>query len=699
MPVAIEASPESMADSTFSNFNDGEMSPMKKIIESKAMEQHRLDTPPLSESFDTPDASNFFDLKPPPPPTEAHDSRIEDVMKRLYSEEHLYYVLRDQSQFQRFMSFLNRYKPNLVPNLTRYMEMRKAMKAVEYANAVARTIQWPSHSDYYKFSRIDAAQTDVRFEDYATREVHVLISEALPAWITYLLVNVVSDCVIRDITGLSLPIIRELVGTLGEVFCISDPTQKDNPIIYCSEEFFRTTQYGTNLAINRNCRFLQGPDTDKNTTLRISKAIENGQESNELLLNYRRDGTPFVNLLMVSPLYDDKGIVRYYLGAQVDVTGLVLDGLGLDSFRGLLQKYPQPTAPSISRPFSRGLAPPQSRTPTLYNKSNATSKANESLSKLTDLSMMFSPDESEVVTKNARPVTPPLPDNESVMSDACSIRSMLPTNKVPRPIRRIIDSHDSEVSIHNLTLQRNGQAPPRTFPGIYRHYLLVRPYPSLQIIFASPSLRLPGLLRTPLFTKIGGPPSVLSSLEDAFRDGASVTARVLWLPKNGYSANAKARRRWIRCTPLLGSDNSIGVWVIILVPADNEDDRSRPACDSGYHSLGGSEGLGINRFGSGRSSNTDQIFDEHDDFTAIESLVEGRRNSPLDSSGISSRLRRVTILDHDGDSIHKSESSFGVGTNSENGLSTLSRRATEDGIYGQFLANTTNSTTIIEEEA
>ncbi|POS85153.1 hypothetical protein EPUL_003265, partial [Erysiphe pulchra] len=645
MPVAIEASPKSMAGSIFSMFNDEETGPIKKIIESKAIEQHRLDTPPLSDSLDTTDASNFFDLRPPPPPTETHESRIEDVMKRLYSEEHLYYVLRDQTQFQRFMSFLNRYRPNLVPNLTRYMEMRKAMKAVEYANALARTIQWPSHSDYYKFSRVDAAQTDVRFEDYATREVNVLISEALPAWITYLLVNVVSDCVIRDITGLSLPIIRELVGTLGEVFCISDPTQKDNPIIYCSEEFYRTTQYGTNLAINRNCRFLQGPDTDRNTTSRISKAIANGLESNELLLNY---------------------------------------------FRGLLQKNPQSTSSSNSRPPSQGLAPPQSRAPTLYNKNN-TIKANESLSKLTDLSMMFSPDESEVVMRNARPVTPPPLDNESVMSDVCSIRSMLPTNKVPRPIRRIIDSQDSEFSVHNLTQQRNGQAPPRTFPGIYRHYLLVRPYPSLQIIFASPSLRLPGLLRTPLFTKIGGPSSVLSSLEDAFRDGASVTARVLWLPKHGYPANAKARRRWIRCTPLLGSDDSIGVWVIILVPADNEDDRGRPACDSGYHSLGGSESfLGINRYGSGRNSNMDKMLDEYDDFTAIESLVEGRRNSPLDSNGISSRLRRVTILDHDGDSIHKSESSFGVGTNSENGLSTLSRRGTEEGIYGQFLANTTS---------
>ncbi|KAI6244567.1 Phototropin-2 [Erysiphe necator] len=698
MPFAIEDSPKSKTASISSMVIDDDMEPIRKIIESKSMEQHQLDTPPPSEPSDSFDASNFFDLKPPPPPTETQESQVEEIMKRLYSEEHLHYVLGDQSLFQRFLSFLNRYRPNLVPTLTRYMEMRKAMKAVEYANAVARMIQWPSQTDYYKFSRIDAAQTDVRFEDYAIREVNILISEALPAWITYLIVNVVSDCVTRDITGHLLPVIKELIGTLGEVFCISDPSQKENPIIYCSQEFYRTTQYGTSLAINRNCRFLQGPQTDKNTTSRIAKAIANGQETNEILLNYRRDGTPFANLLMVSPLYDDKGIVRYFVGAQVDVTGLILDGLGLESFRCLLQKHSKKVTAPTSRPPSRGRTPSQSGTPTPYSQGNV-KKMNESLIKLTDLSMMLSPDESEVVTKNTRPVTPPLPDNESVTSDGCSIRSMLPTNKVPRPIRRIVDSQDSEINNYSITLQRNGQAPARSFPGIYRHYLLVRPYPSLQIIFACPSLRLPGLLRTPLFTKIGGPSSVLSALEEAFRDGVSVTARVLWLPKHGYPANAKARRRWIRCTPLLGSDDSIGVWMVILVPADSEDDVGRPICDSGYHSLGGPDCLlGLNRYGTGRNSNSDQLFDDNDDLTAIESLVEGRRNSPLDSNSNSSRLRRVTILDHDGDSIHKSESSFGIGSSSENGITSLGRRGTDDRIYGQFLANTTSNSTIIEEE-
>jgi hypothetical protein len=103
----------------------------------------------------------------------------------------------------------------------------------------------------------------------------------------------------------------------------------------------------------------------------------------------------------------------------------------------------------------------------------------------------------------------------------------------------------------------------------------VRPYPSLQIIFSSPSLRLPGLLRTHLFTKIGGPSQTISALQQAFQDGASVTAKVLWLPKASQPGErgrgpAEVKPRFIHCTPLLGSDDRVGVWMIILVPVDGE---------------------------------------------------------------------------------------------------------------------------------
>ncbi|CAD6502469.1 BgTH12-05061 [Blumeria graminis f. sp. triticale] len=693
MSDSSEASPKSRVNRTTGTLMDENIGPLDKMAENEFEEHEAQPDSPRTGSPDQLDGNNFFDLKPPIPVLNDL-TKIEEVMKRLYSEEHLHYILSDHAQYQRFSSFLSRYKPLMVPTLVRYMEMRKAMKAIEYANAVARTIKWPSQSDYSKFSRIEAAQTDGRFEDYASREVNSLLAEALPAWVTYLLVGVVADCLAREITGQSLPVVKDLVGNLGEVFCLTDPKIRDNPIIYCSEEFYRTTQYGTNFAINRNCRFLQGPHTNEATKDRLRKAISLGQESNEVLLNYRRDGTPFANLLMVSPLYDDKGNVRYFIGAQIDVTGLILDGLGLDSFRGMLYKsVPQiSTAPSENLDNSNHDVRPSISAQSNYNK------VCDPLDKLTDLSLMLSLDESEVVTKNILSGAPHHLDTESITSDGCSIRSMLPTNKMARQNRRIIDAHDSDIHMGQSAAEGNNAAINRAFLGAYRHYLLVRPYPSLQIIFASPTLRLPGLLRTPLFTKIGGSPTVLSSLEDAFRDGASVTARILWLPKHGYPANSKARRRWIRCTPLLGSDERVGVWMIVLVPADGDEDINRSMTDSGYHSIGGLGSImGMGNFGNGRISSFNSTIDEFDDLAAMESLVEGRRSSALEISGHAPRSRRVTIMDHENPTQGPSDNIYGM-TSPERQFRNLAKRGIDDGLYAQFLRNSASTNSIIEEE-
>jgi len=90
-------------------------------------------------------AESFFDLGATAPKRD--DGSIENVMKRIFSAEHLDFILADHVLFHRFSSFLNQYRTKLVPTLIRYLEMRKARKAVEYANAVARQIRWPTHLD------------------------------------------------------------------------------------------------------------------------------------------------------------------------------------------------------------------------------------------------------------------------------------------------------------------------------------------------------------------------------------------------------------------------------------------------------------------------------------------------------------------------------------------------------------------------
>ena len=90
--------------------------------------------------------------------------------------------------------------------------------------------------------------------------------------------------------------------------------------------------------IGRNCRFLQGPKTANASVQRLVDALGEGQEICETILNYRRDGSPFMNLLMIAPLYDNKGAVRYFIGAQIDVNGLIEGGRGIDSFEKLLHE-------------------------------------------------------------------------------------------------------------------------------------------------------------------------------------------------------------------------------------------------------------------------------------------------------------------------------------------------------------------------
>lgn len=101
---------------------------------------------------------------------------------------------------------------------------------------------------------------------------------------------------------------------------ISDARQPHNPIIYCNPAFEKITGYSQDEVIGRNCRFLQGVDTDPQAVKTIRKAIRTGQECQLVLKNYRKDGTLFWNDLTISPVRDAKGEVSHFIGVQTDIT-------------------------------------------------------------------------------------------------------------------------------------------------------------------------------------------------------------------------------------------------------------------------------------------------------------------------------------------------------------------------------------------
>jgi len=92
----------------------------------------------------------------------------------------------------------------------------------------------------------------------------------------------------------------------------------DNPIVYASDGFVSVTGYSRKEIIPRNCRFLQGKQTDPMAVKRLRLSIDQCEETVELLLNYRKDGNPFWNLLYCAPLLNEKGQVSFFLGGQIN---------------------------------------------------------------------------------------------------------------------------------------------------------------------------------------------------------------------------------------------------------------------------------------------------------------------------------------------------------------------------------------------
>jgi PAS domain S-box-containing protein len=101
---------------------------------------------------------------------------------------------------------------------------------------------------------------------------------------------------------------------------ITDPRRAENPIIFANDAFLSLTGYGREEVSGRNCRFLQGPDTDRHTARAIREAIDAGRDIKVDILNYRKDGSAFWNALYMSPVHNEKGELVYFFASQLDVT-------------------------------------------------------------------------------------------------------------------------------------------------------------------------------------------------------------------------------------------------------------------------------------------------------------------------------------------------------------------------------------------
>ncbi|XP_043695062.1 adagio protein 3-like [Telopea speciosissima] len=108
-------------------------------------------------------------------------------------------------------------------------------------------------------------------------------------------------------------------------FVVSDALEPDFPIIYVNSVFEIFTGYRADEIIGRNCRFLQYRDprarrrhplVDPVVVSEMRRCLEEGVEFHGELLNFRKDGTPLVNMVQLRPIHGDDGIVTHVMGIQ-----------------------------------------------------------------------------------------------------------------------------------------------------------------------------------------------------------------------------------------------------------------------------------------------------------------------------------------------------------------------------------------------
>ncbi|GIG28677.1 SpoIIE family protein phosphatase [Cellulomonas marina] len=109
----------------------------------------------------------------------------------------------------------------------------------------------------------------------------------------------------------------------GVAVTLSDPHLPDEPVVWVNDAFTALTGYTPADVLGRNCRFLQGPGTDRTAAATLDRRVSLADTQTQVLLNYRKDGTPFWNQMIIAPVHDEAGRITHRIGIQVDATDRV----------------------------------------------------------------------------------------------------------------------------------------------------------------------------------------------------------------------------------------------------------------------------------------------------------------------------------------------------------------------------------------
>lgn len=158
---------------------------------------------------------------------------LEKSSQILFSNDHLQVLFADPALLLQFTTFLGVHRPQSVPMLVHYLDSLKSLRALHYANAICEGLD---PVDGLEFTQTPLKPTiNATLEARATAAFNILAREELPAFITHQYIQIVSASITARITGSLPPHLREASEGLAEVFCLTDPSRQDNPIVFASE--------------------------------------------------------------------------------------------------------------------------------------------------------------------------------------------------------------------------------------------------------------------------------------------------------------------------------------------------------------------------------------------------------------------------------------------------------------------------------
>jgi len=115
-----------------------------------------------------------------------------------------------------------------------------------------------------------------------------------------------------------LEVLRRSLDALPRGILITDCQQEDDPIIYINKYFLEMSGYDESEILGKNCRFMQGKETDIESLKKLAMAMEKRESVTVQMINYRKNGEQFINEFTISPVKNQNGDVTHCIGLEIE---------------------------------------------------------------------------------------------------------------------------------------------------------------------------------------------------------------------------------------------------------------------------------------------------------------------------------------------------------------------------------------------